>query len=49
MVKKIWNEEVKGAFTLAEPTSKGVMYVTSEKANILTYEKGKDVWNKTSN
>jgi len=44
--KKIWNEEVKGAFTLAEPTAKGVMYVTSERANILTYEKGKDVWNK---
>lgn len=44
--KKIWNEELKGAFTLAEPTAKGVMYVTSERANILTYEKGKDVWNK---
>lgn len=44
--KKIWNETVKGAFTLAEPTAKGVMYVTSERANILTYEKGKDVWNR---
>jgi len=44
--KKIWDQNVKGAFTLAEPTAKGVMYVTTEKANILTYEKGKDVWNK---
>ena len=37
---------MKGGFTLAEPTAKGVMYVTTERANILTYEKGKDVWNK---
>ena len=44
--KRVWDETEKGGFTLAEPTSKGVMYVTSERANILTYEKGKDVWNK---
>jgi|GEM_PF-2466839 len=44
--KRVWDETVKGGFTLAEPTAKGVMYVTSERANILTYEKGKDVWNK---
>ncbi len=44
--KRVWDETVKGGFTLAEPTAKGVMYVTTERANILTYEKGKDVWNK---
>lgn len=44
--KRIWDETVKGGFTLAEPTAKGVMYVTTERANILTFEKGKDVWNK---
>lgn len=44
--KQIWDEEVKGGFMLAEPTAKGVMYVTTERANILTYEKGKDVWDK---
>ncbi|MFT3679898.1 MAG: hypothetical protein QM791_06475 [Ferruginibacter sp.] len=44
--EKVWDENVKGAFTLAEPTAKGVMYVTAERANILTYEKGKDVWNR---
>ncbi|MBS1511488.1 MAG: PQQ-binding-like beta-propeller repeat protein [Bacteroidetes bacterium] len=44
--KKMWDEKVKGGMILAEPTDKGVMYVTTERANILTYEKGKDVWNK---
>jgi hypothetical protein len=44
--KDIWDEKVDGGLVLAEPTAKGVMYVTKERANILTYEKGKDVWNK---
>ncbi len=44
--KEIWNQKVDGGLILAEPTDKGVMYVTSERANTLTYEKGKDVWNK---
>jgi hypothetical protein len=44
--KKIWDEKVDGGLMLAEPTDKGIMYVTTERANILTYEKGKDVWNR---
>lgn len=44
--KKIWDQKVDGGLILAEPTEKGVMYVTSERANVLTFEKGKDVWNK---
>ena len=44
--KKIWDQKVAGTIILAEPTDKGVMYVTTERANVLTYEKGKDVWNK---
>jgi hypothetical protein len=44
--KKIWDQKVDGGLILAEPTDKGIMYVTSERANVLTYEKGKDVWNK---
>jgi hypothetical protein len=44
--KDIWDQKVDGGLVLAEPTAKGVMYVTNERANILTYEKGKDVWNK---
>ena len=41
--KDKWSEKIKGGLILAEPTDKGVMYVTSERANILTFEKGKDV------
>lgn len=44
--KDKWSEKLKGGLILAEPTDKGVMYVTTERANILTFEKGKDVWNK---
>jgi hypothetical protein len=44
--KDVWDEKVDGGLVFAEPTAKGVMYVTSERANILTFEKGKDVWNK---
>jgi hypothetical protein len=44
--KEVWDEKVQGGLMLAEPTEKGAMYVTNERANILTYEKGKDVWNK---
>jgi hypothetical protein len=44
--KEIWNEKVDGGIILAVPTDKGVMYVTTERANVLTFEKGKDVWNK---
>ncbi len=44
--KEIWDESVDGTNILAQPTDKGVMYITAERANILTYEKGKDVWNK---
>jgi hypothetical protein len=44
--KDKWSEKIKGGLISAEPTEKGVMYVTNERANILTFEKGKDVWNK---
>jgi hypothetical protein len=44
--KEVWDEKVQGGLMLAEPTDKGVMYVTNERANILTYDKGKDVWNR---
>jgi hypothetical protein len=44
--KDKWSEKLKGGLIEVEPTEKGVMYLTSERANILTFEKGKDVWNK---
>ena len=44
--KDKWDQKVDGGLVFAEPTAKGIMYLTNERANILTYEKGKDVWNK---
>jgi len=44
--EKKWDESLKGGLIMSELTDKGVMYVTNERANVLTYEKGKDVWNK---
>lgn len=43
---KVWVQQITGGFMLAEPTANGVMYVTTQRANTLTYEKGKDVWNR---
>ncbi len=42
--KKIWVSSVKGYSYYVTPTTKGVLYVSSERSNILDYEKGKDVW-----
>jgi len=44
--EKKWDNTLKGALIMSELTDKGVMYVTNERANVLSYEKGKDVWNK---
>jgi len=41
-----WDVSLKGDLIMSELTNKGVMYVTNERANVLTYDKGKDVWNK---
>jgi outer membrane protein assembly factor BamB len=44
--KKIWNEELDDPVYTVQPISNGVIYITTEKANILSYDKGKDVWKK---
>ncbi|TPN82371.1 outer membrane protein assembly factor BamB family protein [Aquimarina algicola] len=44
--KKIWTSKVKGYAYYVTPTDKGVLYVSTERSNILDYEKGKDVWDK---
>jgi hypothetical protein len=44
--KKIWDSKVKGYAYYATPTPKGVLYITTERSNILDFEKGKDVWEK---
>lgn len=43
---KIWDTNVKGYAYFAVPMPKGVFYISTERSNILEYEKGKDVWEK---
>ena len=44
--KKTWDGKVKGYAYYATPTSNGVLYVSTERANILNFDNGKDVWDK---
>lgn len=44
--KKVWDTKVKGYAYFAVPTPKGVMYISTERSNILSYDDGKDVWDK---
>lgn len=44
--KKVWDSKVKGYAYYVTPTPKGVLYISTERANILSYEDGKDVWKK---
>ncbi|QKX06309.1 PQQ-like beta-propeller repeat protein [Aquimarina sp. TRL1] len=44
--KKIWTSKVKGYAYYITPTENGVLYVSTERSNILDYDKGKDVWDK---
>jgi len=42
--KKIWNTGVDGYPYYITPTSKGILYISTERSNILDFNKGKDVW-----
>lgn len=44
--KKIWNTKIRGYAYYVALTDKGVLYISTERSNILDYNKGKDVWNK---
>lgn len=44
--KKTWDAKVKGYAYFAVPTPKGVMYISTERSNILSFDDGKDVWDK---
>ncbi len=44
--KKIWDSHVNGYTYYATPTEKGVLYISTERSNILSYSDGKDVWDK---
>ena len=43
---KRWASKVKGYIYYATPTNKGVMYISTERSNILDFDNGKDVWNR---
>ena len=43
---KIWDAKTKGYSYFVTPTKAGVMYVSTERSNILDYSNGKDVWDK---
>jgi hypothetical protein len=42
----IWDAKAKGYAYYVSPTSKGILYISTERANILDFKKGKDVWDK---
>ncbi|WP_075341956.1 NHL repeat-containing protein [Tenacibaculum agarivorans] len=42
--KKIWNTGVDGYPYYITATSKGILYISTERSNILDFNKGKDVW-----
>ncbi len=42
--KKIWDTNIDGYAYYATPTDKGILYISTERSNILDYTKGKDVW-----
>ena len=44
--KKIWDSKVKGYAYYATPTNNGVLYISTERSNILDYSNGKDIWKK---
>ena len=44
--KKVWNTKIKGYSYYVTLTEKGVLYISTERANILDYNKGKNVWKK---
>lgn len=45
--KRIWSQGLSGYIYYVASTTKGVMFISTEYANILDFEKGKKVWRKT--
>jgi len=42
--KRLWNEKLDDDVLSMYATSKGVWYVTEARSNVLSFEKGKDLW-----
>lgn len=43
---KVWETKVKGYSYYVTPTNNGVLYISTERSNILDFTKGKDVWDR---
>ena len=44
--KEIWDTKVKGYTYYASTTENGVLYISTERSNIISYSNGKDVWDR---
>jgi outer membrane protein assembly factor BamB len=42
--KKVWKFELSSPAVIIEPTEKGILYFTESRANLVEYEKGKELW-----
>lgn len=42
--KKLWKFELSSPAVIIEPTEKGILYFTDSRANLVEYEKGKELW-----
>lgn len=42
--KKVWKFELSTPGVIIEPTEKGILYFTEFRANLVEYEKGKELW-----
>jgi outer membrane protein assembly factor BamB len=42
--KKVWKFELSSPAAIIEPTEKGILYFTESRANLVEYEKGKELW-----
>lgn len=42
----LWQSKIKGYSYFVTPTSSGILYISTERSNILDYKKGKDVWDR---
>ena len=44
--EKVWKEKIDGFAYFVKPIEKGIFYLSTEKSNIITYDKGDKVWKK---
>jgi outer membrane protein assembly factor BamB len=42
--ERIWKEKIDGMAYYIKPIEKGIFYLSTEKSNIITYEKGEKIW-----